>query len=193
MPKPALQPADFLDDAIALNCEVVDIRVVANVESKGYGFDPEDFPKTLFEAHHFSRLTGGKYDQSHPDLSAPNWTIGKKFYKDWRGEKARLARACALDRNAAFQSASWGTFQIMGFNFHECGCTDIQEFVNRMCGESNDHLSMFTSLMLSWKLAPALKAHKWEVVADRYNGKGQVAYYANLMRQEFTRLSRGSV
>lgn len=188
MAKPALQTADFLDDAKALSCEVIDIMTVANVESKGYGFDPEDFPKTLFEGQWFHRFTNGKYDQSHPDLSYPKWD--KKKYKDWRGEKERLARAIALDREAAIKSASWGTFQIMGFNYKDCGCTDLQEFVNRMCGQSNDHLAMFTSLMLKWELNKALADHLWEVVAERYNGTGQVKYYADLMRKEFAKLLR---
>jgi hypothetical protein len=184
--KPALQPTDFLDDAVSLGCEPRDIQVVANVESRGYGFDPEDYPKTLFEGQWFHKFTGGKYDQIAPSLSYPVWT--KAYYRDWKGEKQRLAQAVALDREAALKSASWGTFQIMGFNFKDAGCTDIEQFVNMMNGQSNDHLTMFTSLMLSWGLNADLKIHDWASVARRYNGTGQVADYSSRMRTEYARL-----
>lgn len=188
MAKPALTPSDFIDDAKALGVEVIDIMTVFNVESKGYGYDSTDFPKTLFEGHKFHAATGGKFDQIAPDLSYPVWT--KKFYRDEKGERERLARAIALDRNAALESASWGAPQIMGFNWKDCGCSSIQDFVNKMILSSDSQLALFTKLILSWGLQGALKAHNWEAFAKRYNGTGQVAEYARLMRLEYTRLNR---
>lgn len=187
--KPALQTSDFIDDAVALRCEIIDIQTVFNVESKGYGFDSTDFPKTLFEGHHFHRLTNGKYDQSHPDLSYPSWT--KKFYRNEAGERDRLARAVALDRDAAFQSASWGAPQIMGFNWKDTKSDSLQHFVNRMCLSSNEQLSMFTALLLTWGLDDELRAHNWAAFAKRYNGTGQVEYYATLMAAEYKKLTKG--
>lgn len=186
--KAALVDTDFLDDAVILNCEPVLIRTVFNVESQGYGYDPEDFPKTLLEAHHFHRLTGGKYDKSHPDLSRPTWTKG--LYKDWRGEKDRLARACALDREAALQSASWGAPQIMGFNWKATGSDSLQHFINRMCYSHNEQLALFTQLLMSWGLEDELRSCRWDEFTARYNGKGQVAYYSGKLKAEYAKLCR---
>lgn len=185
-PKAALVFNDFLDDAKKLNCKVIDIMTVFQVESKGYGFDPEGFPKTLFEGHIFHRLTKGVYDAKYPDLSYPVWT--KKFYKDWKGEKDRLNRAIQLDREAAIQSASWGAPQILGLNWKDAGCDSLQHFVNKMCQDSNLQLECFTSLILSWGLDDELRTHNWVPLARRYNGSGQVDYYAGEMEKAYKTL-----
>jgi hypothetical protein len=142
---------------------------VAAVESRGSGFDPEGFPITLFEAHWFHRLTKGKYTQSHPHLSSVNWN--RKLYgKTWQEEKGRLAEACTLDRTAALMSASWGMFQIMGFNYAKCGFKTIQQFVNKMCKDENSQLEVFTGFVIESGLADELRDRRWADFARLYNG-----------------------
>ena len=160
---------DFIDDAQLLGCEVEAIMAVVEVESAGGGFDPEGFPKTLFEGHHFHRLTKGKFSQSHPTLSYPKWT--KKFYgRTWREEKNRLAEAVKLDRTAALMSASWGMFQIMGFNHAVCGYKTVQQFVNAMCKDENAQLGAFTQFIINSNLADELRDRRWADFARHYNG-----------------------
>jgi hypothetical protein len=116
--------------AQSLDIEPAALRAVAAVESAGDGFlpAPSELPKILFEGHAFHRLTQGRFDAKHPTLSYPKWT--KQFYsKTGAGEWDRLNAASALDRAAAQQSASWGMFQIMGFNYALCGYTDVEAFV----------------------------------------------------------------
>lgn len=165
----ALTREDFIDDAAKLGCEVEAIMAVAAVESRGGGFDPEGFPKTLFEAHWFHKLTKGKYTQSHPHLSSVKWN--RKLYgKTWQEEKARLAEACTLDRNAALMSASWGMFQIMGFNHAKCGFKTVQQFVNKMCKDENSQLEVFTGFVIESGLADELRDRRWADFARLYNG-----------------------
>ncbi len=167
----ALVREDFIDDAKLIGCEVAAIMAVAAVESRGGGFDLEGFPKTLFEGHWFHRLTKGKYTVSHPTLSYARWT--KAHYgKTWQQEKTRLATAMALDRNAAMMSASWGMFQIMGFNHGACGFKTVQSFVNAMCKDENAQLSAFTSFIITSNLGDELREHRWTDFARLYNGPG---------------------
>lgn len=166
--KTKLEPEDFIDDAAKLGCEVAAIRAVAEVESAGGGFDPEGFPKTLFEGHIFHRLTGGKFSVSHPSLSYAKWT--KKFYGDWKKEKARLQEAMTLDRAAAIQSASWGAFQIMGMNHALAGFSKPQQFVNAMCKDANSQLEVFTQFIIQSGLDDELRDRRWRDFARRYNG-----------------------
>lgn len=167
----ALTRADFIDDAAQIGCDVEAVMAVAAVESRGGGFDPEGFPKTLFEGHWFHKLTKGKFTESHPDLSYPTWT--KKFYgKTWPVEKDRLARAMELDRPAAMMSASWGMFQIMGFNHSRCGFKTVQQFVNAMCKDENAQLGAFTQFVINSGLADEMKDRRWADFARHYNGPG---------------------
>lgn len=165
----SLKREDFFDDAERIGCEVEAIIAVASVESNGGGFDPEGFPKTLFEAHWFHKLTKGKYTQSHPHISSVKWN--RKLYgKSWREEKARLAEAVSLDRNAALQSASWGMFQIMGFNHGKCGYKTVQQFVNAMCRDENSQLEAFTGFIIESRLDDELRDRRWADFARLYNG-----------------------
>lgn len=165
----ALTRQDMIDDAAKIGCEVEAVMAVAAVESRGGGFDPEGFPKTLFEGHWFHKLTGGKFSQTHPTLSFAKWTRAH-YGKTWQAEKARLAQAMALDRNAAMMSASWGMFQIMGFNHVKAGFKTPQEFVNAMCKDENAQLGAFTNYIMNAGLADEMRDKRWADFARLYNG-----------------------
>jgi N-acetylmuramidase len=57
------------DFAIATGAGQPEMWAVLRMETSGCGFLPDKRPKILFERHKFSALTGGIYDQSHPDNS----------------------------------------------------------------------------------------------------------------------------
>jgi hypothetical protein len=162
--------------AKALDVEVAALRAVAAVESAGDGFlaPPSELPKVLFEGHAFHRLTQGRFDTSQPTLSYPKWT--KKFYAPTAaGEWARLNEACTLDRPAALQSASWGAFQIMGFNYALCGLADVEAFVSRQKTGASEQLEIFARFISRQIFLVALRAHDWAAFAAAYNGPGYAA------------------
>lgn len=165
----ALTREDFEQCAAIINCEPEAVMAVASVETRGGGFDPEGFPKTLFEGHWFHRLTKGKYEKTAPTLCFPRWT--REFYgKSWKEEKARLMSAIELDRNAALQSASWGMFQIMGFNHAKCGFKTVQQFVNAMCKSEGSQLAVFSQYIVNSGLDDELRDKRWADFARLYNG-----------------------
>lgn len=146
------------------------VAAVASIESSGSGFSTQtNFPTILFEGHIFSRLTNHVYDQSNPTISYPKWT--KIFYaKDQAGENQRLQQAVKLNRDAALQSASWGMFQIMGFNYASCGCSSIQDFVNKMCLSEQSQLDLFLAFVDKQNLIRYMKNKSWSAFANAYNG-----------------------
>jgi N-acetylmuramidase/Protein of unknown function (DUF1353) len=164
--KTKLSEQDFKDAAVSLKCEVAVIKAVTEVESRGNGFLPDDQPVILFERHIFSRYTKGKYDKDYPDISNPK----AGGYQGGAAEHKRLAKAVSLDRNAALMSASWGLFQIMGFNFAVCGFTTLQKFINAMYRSEKDHLLAFIEFIKQNNLAELLRNHRWAEFAKRYNG-----------------------
>lgn len=164
--KPQLTEGDYERGAARVPCDVPAIKAVTIVEAPRGGFGPDGKPTILFERHVFSRLTGGIYDKSHPDISNPK----PGGYGGYSEQHGRLARAAVLNRDAALQSASWGKFQIMGFNYTLAGFTTLQDFINAMYEGEPQHLEAFISFILHEGLGDELREHRWADFARRYNG-----------------------
>ena len=165
---PALTDADYSAVAMALGCEVAAIKAVAEVESAGDAFFSNGQPKILFEAHIFSRLTKRAYDISHPTLSSRKWN--RALYAGGIAEYKRLEQALALDVSAALQSASWGRFQIMGFNYLACGSNQVENFVTDMYQSQARQLDAFAAFLKHNGLDKHLKNKDWAAFAKGYNG-----------------------
>lgn len=151
-----------------------DIRAdILNLDGPG-GFIDGDMPKILFEAHHFSRLTGGQYDRTHPNISSKVWN--KALYRGGQAEYIRLNEAMTLNESAALQSASWGMFQIMGFNYGVCGYIGIHEFVTAMKLSEVKHIEAFINFIRSKDLLDKLRDGNWAAFAKGYNG---TSYFQN--------------
>ncbi|HSW17537.1 MAG TPA: N-acetylmuramidase family protein, partial [Ramlibacter sp.] len=163
-----LQESDFELVAQQLNVENTALKAVAQVESAGGGFLPSGDPKILFEAHLFSRFTGGQYDESNPAISSPKWN--RSLYVGGQGEYDRLSDATALDPEAALRATSWGRFQILGDNFKLAGFTSVQNFVGAMYMSERDQLQAFSSFVQNRGLVDALRNKDWATFARGYNG-----------------------
>ena len=189
MNKPRLSEADFVRAADRLNVPVATIKAVAEVEARGRGFLPSGEPKILFEAHVFHRLTGGIFTARHPEISSARWN--RALYKGGQAEHGRLAEAVKLNRNRALESASWGMFQVMGFNWKICGYDSLQSFINAMYESEGDHLDAFIGFIRTSKLDLALRAQNWRSFARGYNGpRYKENQYDLKIKRAFERHSR---
>lgn len=102
--------ADAIDSyAKMLGCTAKQLAAVAKVESSGSGYDAHARPKMLFERHLFHRITNGRW--SPAIFSDP--VRGGYETDSWE----KLLAACAHDPDAAFASASWGKFQVLGMHW----------------------------------------------------------------------------
>ncbi|MBM9595120.1 N-acetylmuramidase domain-containing protein [Roseitranquillus sediminis] len=181
---------DQLAAAERLGVDIAVIKAVTAVEARGTGYIRNtDMPWILFEGHWFHRLTRGVYTDRYPHLSYPTWT--KKFYKGGRGEYDRLIEAIGLcdEPDPALKSASWGLFQIMGFNHELAGFPDVRRFVNAMATSEGAQLDAFVSFVLAQPvMAEHLREKRWAEFAKRYNGPGyQQNQYDTKLAAEFTR------
>ncbi len=125
---------DFREAARLLDVEVAVVKTVAEVESGNKcGFVADGKPAILFEGHVFWRkleeagLNPAKFVAGNENVLYPKWT--KAHYKGGTGEYERLAKAMMIHKPSALESASWGAFQIMGFNYRQCGCENVLDFV----------------------------------------------------------------
>lgn len=207
-----LTEADYAHAARMLGCTVPQIKAIFEVEAAGSGWftdiradilaldgpggfiDGANLPKILFEAHHFSRLTGGKFDKSHPNISSRKWN--RALYVGGQGEYARLNTAMMLNRNAALQSASWGAPQIMGFNYRLAGFNSVESFVEAMKSGAQAHLMAFVSFVANSGLRDAVRQidnnpENARAFARGYNGAAYAKndYHGKIARA-FTRWRR---
>lgn len=186
-----LSTADFAAAAQRLGCSVGQIKAVWAVECSGSGWFQDvradildrdgpggflngpNLPKILFEAHHFDRLTAGKFRASHPNLSSAKWNPA--LYVGGQGEYVRLYAAMQLDRQAALMSASWGGPQIMGFNYKLAGFGSVEAFVDAMKTSERAQLDAFVNFIINSGLGDELrrisaKAADCVPFARSYNG-----------------------
>ncbi len=185
----ALTSEGLAQAATHLNVTAPEIWTVFAVETSGCGFLSNRRPPILFERHIFSRLTGGAFDDG--DISDP--TPGG-YGPGGAAQYGRLARAIALNREAALQSASWGLGQIMGMNFRAAGFADVESMVTAMCDSEDAQLLAFASFLKASKLDTALRIHDWTTLARGYNGPNFAEnQYDAKLRGQFQRLSMGAL
>ncbi|WP_460031339.1 N-acetylmuramidase family protein, partial [Megalodesulfovibrio paquesii] len=171
-----LTDADIAAAAAALGVEACAVRAVLAVESLGKGFLPDGRPRVLFEGHIFWRqLVSRNIDPAplagkYPNLVYPKWD--RSQYRGSLGEWERLNSAALIHKDAALCAASWGLFQIMGFNHPLCGFADVQAFVAAHCESEARQLEAFCAYLRSAGLVAPLQRLDWSEFARRYNGPG---------------------
>ncbi|MDL2307549.1 N-acetylmuramidase family protein [Desulfovibrio sp. OttesenSCG-928-C06] len=176
MNKSVISWSDIVVAAADLEVEPCAISAVCQVESSGSGFLGSGLPKILFEGHIFWRELKKhgedpeKYASAHGSILYPKWT--RAHYRGGNAEYDRLEEACAIHRCAALKSASWGTFQIMGFNHKSCGYNNVEDFVEAHRNYANEHLFAFCGLLHSNKWHYHLRNRDWASFAKCYNGPG---------------------
>ncbi|HEU4607137.1 MAG TPA: N-acetylmuramidase family protein [Chitinophagaceae bacterium] len=170
----------FVYAAQLLKIEVATVKAVAEVESGGCGF-VNGLPVILFEPHVFwkelrkRKFDPEKYLKDYGDMLYPLWGA-KPYPKGQDAQYKRLDRAANINRDAALCSCSWGKFQIMGYNWQLCGSKTLQEFINGMHHDEDEHLNLFVNYIRKTGLDDELRAKDWKGFARGYNG---ALYYRN--------------
>lgn len=186
---------DYKKAASDLGVEVAAVRAVASVESNGSGLIKDVsgnmVPKILFERHimfkrlrDFTPIKSKEMAAKYPDI------VNEKSggYKGGLAEHERLQKAVQIDRNTALESASWGAYQIMGFQWKSLGLSSVQELVNKAYTEEGQ-LDLFIRFIKANPLIhKALKEKNWANFARGYNGPAYVVNsYDIKMKQAYER------
>jgi hypothetical protein len=153
------------------------VLAVAEVESGGKsGLQKTGLLTVLFEAHQFYKFlkqVGLNPDTlmiQYPNLISPSWN--RSLYKYGDAENTRLAQALKI-HECAWNCASYGMFQIMGFNCKACGFATPQEFVAYLKTGQEAHIETFLRFVSAdSRKINALKNKDWATFAKLYNGAG---------------------
>lgn len=123
----AVTVTDILRIANRLGGTSKQVNAVAKVESAGGGWDNSGRLKCLYERHYFWKRWQIKIPLlSDPAAGGYTTDANKDGVNDsWE----KVADAAMLSPLAAFESASWGEFQIMGAHAKALGYGNAVEFV----------------------------------------------------------------
>lgn len=166
-----------------------ELHAFMDVESAGSGFDRQGRPTMLFEPHVFYRNLSG-------DLRARAVAMGLAYPK-WKpgaypaDSYPRLLKAVEIDERAALLAASWGSTQVLGENYKECGYSTPQALVRAFMDDEENHLLGTVKFIIATGIADDLRAHRWAKVARVYNGAGYSKnHYDTKMASAFAKWKR---
>jgi peptidoglycan hydrolase-like protein with peptidoglycan-binding domain len=179
--------------ATTLGLDVATVTTVCNVETKGAGFFDNGKCAILFERHKFyaalvtvlPQTTVDNLVAQFPNIvnPQPGGYIGGESEWSRLTQAENVASGMGLAPGLAMRSASWGLFQIMGFNYIQAGFTSVEAFVAAMCDSEANQLDAFVNYVQDENaggMVIALRKRDWTSFAVQYNGKNQQGYDARM-------------
>ncbi|WP_339703311.1 N-acetylmuramidase domain-containing protein [Algoriphagus aquimarinus] len=116
------------------------------------------------------------FDKTKPADVLGDVFLGEQDLIDFaKRYQLELAAAISPDpkfREAALSSASWGSYQVMGFHAIPLGYPSVQQFVDEMYKHERNHLEVFGRYILKNDCLAYLQSKNWAKFAECYNGSG---------------------
>lgn len=169
---------DVVELAAEYGISPAHVRTVAEVESRGEGFNSMGMVIFLFERHVFYKQLGpgAKRDRAvREGLATISWQGPGSYPKGVQAQWQQFLKAIQLGRRAALMSASYGMGQVMGFNYDKIGYNSIEAMIEAFAeSEANQIRGMLEfcrrgGLIRYLKNFPDIEACK--SFARGYNGK----------------------
>ena len=179
-----LERIDFQRVAEEHGVEPWKLHGLTDIESRRGGFDNDGRAIMVPELHKFSEFTLRAYDETNPDLSIRKWIhparvkAGHPYTLDNAGRWDTLARQASLNADAAVRAASWGAFQIMGFNYAALHFDTPLELVRRIYQGERAQLDLAVRYLIAeGGFDPLLKGDFYRAAIVQ-NGTGKPNEYA---------------
>ena len=185
-----------------LDVEVRTLAALIEVEAAGEGLS-EGRPIIRLEVHKLwldvpkparakvdarFRVLGPRPWEGHRFLSGDRWV---ELHRPGRAGQDReweaLDVAKGIDEEAAIGATSWGAGQLLGEHWRALGYDSSAAFVDAQHDEGEQLRAMARFLEAIADAGAALKDKDWREVARRYNGPGQVAWYAARLEAAYER------
>lgn len=175
-------------------------QAILAIESAGQSFGPDGRPLIRFEAHIFkSQLHNDALWSQHfqVDTTTP-WTnqmwrgdpnsAWQPLHANQASEYAAFDLARSLNADAAYNSISVGSAQIMGFNHARIGYRTAEAMYNAFADGNMQVIGFINYLLSDPDLAVAMSNKDWRTVAAKYNGTGAVESYSKKLQQAYESL-----
>lgn len=150
------------------------LAAIAQTESSGIvttRVEGRDEPLIRFEGHYFDkRLSPADQTKARAmKLSSPKaGAIANPASQSARW--ALLQRASAINRDAAYESTSWGIGQVMGAHWHWLGYASAEALAEAVRASPQGQIELMIRFLIYSNLSATLNAHDWSKLAYQYNG-----------------------
>jgi hypothetical protein len=174
-----MQDNGLLEDAVTriaaeLGVEAAALMAVVEVESGGKLFarvDGRDEPLIRFEGHYFYRLLPALKRNRAIVAGLAHAVAGRVRNPLTQARRWKLlARAGAIDRDAAYCSVSWGAGQVMGAHWRWLGYASVEALASEARSGAEGQVRLFTRFIDKAGLKDRLIEHDWAGFARAYNG-----------------------
>lgn len=164
----SLTDADYCKIAEELNVEVAAIKAVVRIEAGAglEGFFAPGVPVINFDRKMYNKARPGSNVKAPASETVPEGIKSAYGRREW----AQLVAARKVNRDKANMGTFWGMFQIGGFNYRQCGCSSVQEMVDRMSYSEFEQLQLFANFITNTGMLEDLRAKNWSAFARKYNG-----------------------
>ncbi len=162
-----LTEEDFQIVAKELGVEVAAIKAVVRIEAgeKLQGFWAPGVPVANYVQSLYNKYSGKGSGRKIKDAKIPSGLSGYAL-QEWTA----LTNARKKNADAADMGTYWGMFQIGGYNYKLCGCSSVEEMVEKICDSEFSQLEMFAVFIRNSGMLEALQKKDWAAFARKYNG-----------------------
>jgi hypothetical protein len=160
--------------ATEIDVEAAALLAVGEVESAGnpmWDVAGEKLPPIRFEGHYFhKRLKGDKLAAAVAAGLANPKAGAVKNPGSYGARYALLERAARIDKQAAYESTSWGLGQVMGAHWKKLGYGSVDALVAAAKSGVDGQIAIMAKYILKFGLVDELQTKGWQSFADQYNG-----------------------
>lgn len=169
-----LTEEDYRRVADELGIDVATMKAVVEIEAghSHQGFAAPGIPLINFDLTMFKRFMrrAGKSYSKYTGSTAFRRPNTRKYGSYGKAQWARLESARKINKDIANKAAFWGMFQIGGFNWKQCDCASLDEFVEKMSESEAEQLELFARFVINNNLVRYLRKKDWAGFAYHYNG-----------------------
>jgi hypothetical protein len=142
------------------------MRALVEAEAAGReGFGIAGLPTMKFEPAIFSRLTGGRYDNSNPDISHPladDRRLPASPALRWR----QFAKAYVMNNDAALRAVAWGMFGLCGEHHEAYGFATPGAMASSLAESEERQFEALEEWLRRRRAVDLLKTRNWAAYAS---------------------------
>lgn len=202
-----LEKRDFIQAAHLAKVPPANLKAFHSVESRGRPFDAQGRLEMNYEPHKVHKYTKGTL----AGVKVPAYWNGREVevplsYPSWRRNPKGLAEFHHYDLDpesrwqmlveayrrhpGALRGISIGSFQVMTFHAEKLGYRSPLDMVREHYKGEKYHLAGAMRYLRMVEAFEDLRRGRWAVLARKFNGTGQVAYYADKL-SDASRMAAG--